>query len=680
MLAQEGGLFYSYRVKDKKEKITRVLKLLSNTFIEKNIISKFHVTLNEIKSIRHKCLPEIFDVSDIDGHPYFTMEYLEGLSLKKLLSIRAEGKQFFTLSESESIITPVIELFEFIHSKNIIHGDLKPENILILPDAIKVTDLGIYKLLEPQEFISLQLAMGEAYYYFAPEFISRKGHLSFASDIYSIGAIIYEMFANIIPKGKHNAVNSYNHEVSAELNGLIMKCIEDDPSNRTKTVRELKKQWFNVLGKHEPETIEVVPVKEKSPDSAVKEKIAESPLVEEDIRTEKTSPVEKTPKINRKLKEEELIAEESASITERPTGPSGEKVAKFREVEIVEPSGQETVDIDFSAVRKLHPKTEDQTKVISFPVKLKEDHVKKHKNFPFVIILILLGIAGTSAFIFMKFNQKEEPSVPVVESRKDVQVVLPAGKREVPTVDENVPVVLPKEKARKEEALPTKISEPEKKKIEVRRKTEEKVAAAKQPPVEPPNCPENMVYIRAGNFIMGSSIDDPMKDTFDNSFHDVYVGEFCIDKYEYPGTYGVIPTSRISWYDAKKICEAAGKRLCSEEEWERACKSARELKFPYGNKWDGNACNTEDGNGNDRSVSSSGVWHRCKSEEGVFDMSGNLREWTNAKFSATVGDMVVKGGSYTKPDWAARCAVRYNMGKDAYDSETGVRCCRGVLK
>jgi len=189
-----------------------------------------------------------------------------------------------------------------------------------------------------------------------------------------------------------------------------------------------------------------------------------------------------------------------------------------------------------------------------------------------------------------------------------------------------------------------------------------------------------MAYIPAGYFIRGSSGDDPLHDPLDFNLGKVYVEEFCIDIYEYPNKKGALPLSNVGYREADALCRKMNKRLCTEDEWEKACKGPDFYKFPYGNTWDGNRCNTEDSNGNDRRLSAAGEWNKCISPYGVFDLSGNLREWTDTRFSASVSDIVVKGGSYTKPDWAVRCAARYNMRPENRDPETGFRCCSSPIK
>ena len=82
---------------------------------------------------------------------------------------------------------------------------------------------------------------------------------------------------------------------------------------------------------------------------------------------------------------------------------------------------------------------------------------------------------------------------------------------------------------------------------------------------------------------------------------------------------------------------------------------------------DANACNTEDETGEDRVVSPSGRFAKCRSGFGVADLSGNASEWTEGK--------VIKGGSFGRADFAVRCSARQAGGGVGKNAEVGVRCC-----
>ncbi|MFL5319514.1 MAG: formylglycine-generating enzyme family protein [Myxococcaceae bacterium] len=183
-----------------------------------------------------------------------------------------------------------------------------------------------------------------------------------------------------------------------------------------------------------------------------------------------------------------------------------------------------------------------------------------------------------------------------------------------------------------------------------------------------------MRFVPASAFKMGTAGDDPMRGFDERGLASVDVSGFCIDVYEYPNKRGGSPTVNVSWNDAKRLCEGKGKRLCSEAEWEKACKGPGNARFPYGNTFDPNACNTEDDTGEDRTLTAAGRFAKCRSGYGIADMSGNVAEWTSSAY-ATNADKTQKGGSFDRPDYAARCSARKNGSPAARSPEVGFRCC-----
>ena len=212
-----------------------------------------------------------------------------------------------------------------------------------------------------------------------------------------------------------------------------------------------------------------------------------------------------------------------------------------------------------------------------------------------------------------------------------------------------------------------------------RRERKVAVVIPKQPPL--PKCPDDMIYIPSGYFIMGSSMTDPLRDFSEKDDVRTYVRSFCIDKYEYPDREGMAPKSDVSFNTAEQICANEGRRLCSEEEWEKACKGPSNLKYPYGNVWNASKCDTQNRDGTNRSIVTSGSYRACVSGYGVYDLSGNVMEWTDSMFSAQDRtDRVIKGGSFAKPDWATRCAYRYNLLPNSISIEVGFRCCKDAAR
>jgi formylglycine-generating enzyme required for sulfatase activity len=202
----------------------------------------------------------------------------------------------------------------------------------------------------------------------------------------------------------------------------------------------------------------------------------------------------------------------------------------------------------------------------------------------------------------------------------------------------------------------------EKKPVEVAAVTASATKAAGDGP-----CPEGMRAIAGGPFRMGTAADDPMRGFDEKALSTVPVSPYCIDVFEYPNKRGAAPMASVTHQDAARLCESQGKRLCSESEWEKACKGPGGAKWPYGATFDAAACNTEDDAGDSRSLASAGKFGKCKSAYGISDLSGNVAEWTQEKF--------IKGGSFASGDYAVRCSARKNGTSFAKSSEVGFRCC-----
>lgn len=183
-----------------------------------------------------------------------------------------------------------------------------------------------------------------------------------------------------------------------------------------------------------------------------------------------------------------------------------------------------------------------------------------------------------------------------------------------------------------------------------------------------------MALIKKGGFLMGSSVDDKMRNWGEKKLKWTRTGAYCIDRFEYPGP-GRRPRTSMSFYQAQKACEKKGKRLCSEEEWERACKGSRNIRYPYGNDFNDRICNTRTKDDQNRSVTASGRFRRCRSPYGIYDMSGNVAEWTASRYRRGAPTRVVRGGSARHADWGVRCASRSAQSPSRRKGTIGFRCC-----
>jgi formylglycine-generating enzyme required for sulfatase activity len=190
----------------------------------------------------------------------------------------------------------------------------------------------------------------------------------------------------------------------------------------------------------------------------------------------------------------------------------------------------------------------------------------------------------------------------------------------------------------------------------------------------PSPCPAGMIHVPAGAFQLGSGGDDKMRFNDEHKLATTHLPAFCVDEFEYPNRRGAEPMVNVAWADARKLCEAKGRRLCSEPEWEKACKGPGNWRFPYGNAYDALACNTESEGGEDGRVVGAGTFPKCRSWYGVADLGGSLLEWTSSSYGGTT-NRAQKGGSFKRPDRMSRCAARKGGAPIDKSDEVGFRCC-----
>lgn len=140
---------------------------------------------------------------------------------------------------------------------------------------------------------------------------------------------------------------------------------------------------------------------------------------------------------------------------------------------------------------------------------------------------------------------------------------------------------------------------------------------------------------------------------------------FCVDRYEYPNKPGEMPTPNMTWLEAKKACETAGKKLCSSTQWTDACRAGLNA-YPYGNAYNKDTCNTE-GAG----PVATGSKPACVNALGLFDMSGNLAEWTD---SGDANEATVMGGYFGSAKNSS-CLDGQQEPTKSKAANIGFRCC-----
>ena len=201
-------------------------------------------------------------------------------------------------------------------------------------------------------------------------------------------------------------------------------------------------------------------------------------------------------------------------------------------------------------------------------------------------------------------------------------------------------------------------------------------SASLGPPAPPPPPKKGMVWIPKGALVAGTPPDRlPRIADEEMPGEQVILHGFYIDEFPFPNEEGAIPHSGVTRDQAAGLCAESGKRLCSELEWERACKGPSNFAYEYGNTYRPDRCKT----GAPPKLRPSGLAVGCESEFGVSDMHGGIWEWTSSNWGRGVeGDLAtLRGGNAPAGELVGRCANAMGRPPSTKNGTIGFRCCAG---
>jgi serine/threonine-protein kinase len=226
-----GGMAFVYEAYDKKTGARVALKLLKEKFSDDSrAVKRF---INESKSLgllNHPNIVKIYDISIKVDYKYIVMEYVDGMTLRKYMN----SHRPLPWSEAVDFVEQIALALDNAHTKGIVHRDIKPQNIMIMPGGkLKVTDFGIAKMPNSESLTMADKAIGTVYYISPEQASSRK--IDARSDIYSLGAMFYEMVTGQMPFTADSPV------------AIIMQHMQNAPVPPTKIVPSLPKGLEQII-------------------------------------------------------------------------------------------------------------------------------------------------------------------------------------------------------------------------------------------------------------------------------------------------------------------------------------------------------------------------------------------------------------------------------------------------
>jgi serine/threonine protein kinase/Tfp pilus assembly protein PilF len=238
-----GGMGVVFRAWQRKLNRLVALKMLTGYYGPPEL-KRFFAEAETAAALHHANIVHVYDVGEHEGAPFFAMEYVEGGSLADRLRTGT-----MTAQETAQLLIPVARALDFAHKHNVVHRDMKPANILLDPQGVpKVTDFGIAKRLTAESALTLSGAIIGTPVYMAPEQARGTSRdVGAAADIYSLGAILYEMLAGrppflpdesdtsiMVRVATENPVSPAWHRpgISRDLETICLKCLAKEPGGR----------------------------------------------------------------------------------------------------------------------------------------------------------------------------------------------------------------------------------------------------------------------------------------------------------------------------------------------------------------------------------------------------------------------------------------------------------------
>jgi tRNA A-37 threonylcarbamoyl transferase component Bud32 len=246
-----GGMGVVYRARHTKLGRVAALKMIrAGELAAAGERDRFAAEAQAAATLDHPNIVSIHDVGEQDGRPYYAMRLIEGESLAAALPrLKGDGRRAAALVEA------VARAVDFAHRRGVLHRDLKPANILI--DAAgepHVTDFGLAKRFEADSRLTATGTVMGTPAYIPPEQASgKRGEVSTASDVYAIGAILYELLCGRPPfrgetagdilyqvlEAEPERPSSVAEGVDADLETIALKCLEKEPGRRYASALEL---------------------------------------------------------------------------------------------------------------------------------------------------------------------------------------------------------------------------------------------------------------------------------------------------------------------------------------------------------------------------------------------------------------------------------------------------------
>jgi serine/threonine protein kinase len=258
-----GGMGVVYKARQTTlNRIVALKMILSGELATSEDIERFHLEAQAAANLNHPNIVAIHEVGQHEDRYYFSMDYVEGQSLGELL---LSGP--IPVRQAAEYVQTISEAVHYAHEAGTLHRDLKPRNVLVSTDGqLQVTDFGVAKRLSEESGLTVTGAVVGTPSYMAPEQAkAQHSQIGPASDVYSLGAVLYELLTGRPPFYASSTVatllqvvndsppdpRTLNPDLPDDLATICLKCLEKSPQLRYSSAQELADDLGRFLA-HQP--------------------------------------------------------------------------------------------------------------------------------------------------------------------------------------------------------------------------------------------------------------------------------------------------------------------------------------------------------------------------------------------------------------------------------------------
>ncbi len=240
----EGGMASVYRAMDLRTGHRVAVKFLRQELQDNpEFLDRFRREATAASRMSHHNIVNLLDIGDNPSAPYLVFEFVDGKTLKEIITEHGHLPQ----GTAVQIAIRILSALRHAHEAGVVHRDIKPQNILVDRQGyIKVSDFGIARMVgaNTSDIEKKQGILGSVHY-FSPE-QAKGGTATFASDLYSVGCVLYEMLTGKVPfegetqvsiamqhvQARAQPIHELVKEVSSPVEAVVQKAMAKEPAER----------------------------------------------------------------------------------------------------------------------------------------------------------------------------------------------------------------------------------------------------------------------------------------------------------------------------------------------------------------------------------------------------------------------------------------------------------------